>query len=252
MNLFTAVFGEEIGDAAYIIIMALIGIFIYVTLSMLFDALTIEDARFWGKLIQRMGPLSFIYKVFKPYAKFMLNHQISWFKREPTKWITDYDKETILKDALFDVSIIPTFSSQHAKGIGESQESEHLLDGITDIRYSSENQPAFTLKVSRPQIDLYDIVIFARIDYKIVESSIIGVEKINQGEDTTFDLQFSFDPKIKSGPHDLSIVFQAFESAKDAKKKKKDTPPKPLSGFAAFVDTRFLWYHDQEYKIMLE
>ena len=240
LKLFIKGFGEDVGGVVYILVMAVLGIFLYVTLSVLFDAVTIEDARFWGRIISRMGPISFVYPLFKPYILFLLNHQIRTFKREPVAWITSYDKETILADALFKVSIEPEINNESL-----------LNQKVADISIKRDEPLQFLIQISDLKIDLFDIVIYTKIDFKLLKNSVKFIEKIDVVNNFQDHYVTSLDPELFKGYHEISIVFEAFESRNEKLSRNKEEI-KPLSGFRAFMDTRFLWYHDQEFKIFIE
>ncbi len=236
VNIFINTFGTDTGGIVYILVMAILGLFLYATLSILFDSVTIEDARFWAKIIQRMGPLSFIYPLFKPYAKWLFKHQIQAIKSKPFEWITSYDKETIIKDALFKISILP------GKKISASNQ---------DIRTKASETLDFKIQVKDSKITLFDIVIYAKIDFKIVKAQMKSIKRIDAIDCFEIEYSLTLDPTLSIGYHELSIVFEAFESP-NLRSKKRDDEIQPLAGFDAFTDTRFLWYHDQEFKLTLE
>jgi len=237
------VFGKEIGGILYVLVMAVIGIFLYVSLSIIFDAMNIEDARFWAQIIKRLGPFSFIYSIIKPYAKFLYKHQVKVFKTEQIEWITSYDKETLLKDALFQIEIILIPKPHY-----------NYNKSYKKINIPRDLDLFFNIKFKNLKVNLYNLSFYAQIDNKIIKSSIFTLnELINNNKDFELEFNFKIPNNINSGNHELNIVIEAFEIPRFSKTKNKIKEPKNyiLSGFKAYVDTRFQWIHEEEYKLFI-
>ncbi len=103
---FDAWFNPEVGGIVFTVVVVLIGVFLFVTIGLLIDMMNKEDGLFWKSIVEGMGPAKTLLKPIFWYCKILLDHQFSFFKREPTKWVLKTDKETIEANKQFCVDIV--------------------------------------------------------------------------------------------------------------------------------------------------
>ncbi|MHA1820913.1 MAG: hypothetical protein ACTSVC_10605, partial [Promethearchaeota archaeon] len=265
------------GGYIYILVIALIGIILFLVLGILFDAINREDAIFWKNIIENFGPMAkILLKPVKGLISWLLIHQIGKFKTAPIEWISKTDKTQLYNEQIFKVKIISPFNKKemqidskedtdnmanHTSATYQNKDADKLgvkagtktpnrrnyLDEKISIPVTPGKEYPFKVILYDAKKDLFDIIIYAKVAMEKVHSSLKFFEHLEPGETikTTINVKIP-ESKIK-GVKELIIFIEAYEKAR------ADLPPIKLlkKGFWTYFDYRIRWIHEESYYIKI-
>jgi hypothetical protein len=223
-----------IGGIVYTVIMVVVGIVIYLILSLLCDAMNREDGKFWKIVIDGFGPLKYLMKPLFDVARFLLNHQIKRFVSPPLPWVLKSDKATLQADSQFRVDIIPI-----SEGISRSEKGVHL---------ERDQLIRFKINIKDVKVPIYNLIAFARIDFDQIPETLQSTAALNTNQTLEYIVEFKVPTTLRSGSHELLVNLEAYESPRS------DLSPQDLmnKGSWTYNDYRMRWLHEERYFIFIQ
>jgi len=204
-----------VGGIAYIIVMAIVGILLYLFFSIIFDALTIEDGKFWLHIFGSMGPAGTLLKPLFWLGKKCMRLKI--IHGEPYHWVTTTDRAQLESEMLFDV--------------------DHELTIPEEVTPDQEYLAHVTIRDLREK--MFDCLVYAKLDYRILESSVQYLPTLAPGT-LTVDVRFSIPKWAREGLHEIYLVVKMFNRPNP-----KVSREQLINGYRwKFFDYRLMWLHE--------
>ena len=176
--------------------MVAIGVLIFLTLGLLCDVMNLEDGAFWKSVIDGFGPLKSLMKPLLKYAKFLVTHQIPFFKSPPQPWVLSTTKEVLTAGSLFSVEIHPL-----TKGMGTSVKGIELLP---------DQEVKFLIKLKNVKVSFYNVIGYTRIDFDRISESLVYIPEIRAENAIEFEIVFHLPKTLHPGSHEMILNLEAY------------------------------------------
>jgi hypothetical protein len=223
--------GAEVGGILYVVVLVVLGVAVFLVFAILFDAINLEDGRFWRSIVGGFGPLRYFFVPIFAVCKFLLRHQFRACVRPPIAWVTSTTAEGLRDSMLFKVDVVPV-----------TEVSQRTKAGVV---IPQGTRLEFTLRVHSILSPVYDSIAFLRIDGEAVPSSLQVLGTCEPGQEYNVALTYVVGDRLDPGVHELLVDLETYNAPNPT------MPPEAglRKGWWTVTDLRLRWFHEEQYFI---